>query len=258
MAVKISVLASSSSGNCTFISTSRTKILLDAGINPTQAIKRLISIGESLDKIDAVVISHEHIDHINGLSGILNKQDLPVYIARDTYEAITPRLACQRLEFIEPGQTFVIHGLSICGFSIPHDAVNPLGFCLEAEGVRIAHVTDLGFMTELVVQRLKGCDAMILESNHDLEMLKVGPYPWPLKQRIMSSHGHLSNEVVGRFLNEEFDGSARHIVLAHLSESNNHPDIARMVAAQALEPRGFEMENLHVASKFSPSPMICL
>ena len=258
MAVKISVLASSSSGNCTFISTSRTKILLDAGINPTQAIKRLNSIGESLEAIDAVVISHEHIDHVNGLSAILSKKDVPVYIARETYEALTPCFACSRLEFIESGQPFSINGLSICGFSIPHDAANPLGFCLEAEGIRVGHVTDLGYMTELVVQRLKGCDVIVLESNHDLEMLKVGPYPWPLKQRIMSSQGHLSNEVVGRFLNEEFDGRAQHIILAHLSESNNHPDIARMVAAQALEPRGFDLVNLHVAGKTNPSPMIHL
>lgn len=258
MAVRISVLASSSSGNCTFISTSRTKILLDAGINPTQVIKRLNSIGESLDRIDALVISHEHIDHVSGLSGILSKKDMPVYITRESYEAIAPCHSCHRLEFIESGQPFSIRGLSICGFSIPHDAANPLGFCLEAEGFRIGHATDLGYLTELVVQRLKGCDVLVLESNHDLEMLKVGPYPWPLKQRIMSSQGHLSNEVVGRFLNEEFDGKAQHIVLAHLSESNNHPDIARMVAVQSLEPKGFDLGNLHVASKTSPSPMIHL
>jgi phosphoribosyl 1,2-cyclic phosphodiesterase len=258
VAVRISVLASSSSGNCTFISTSRTKILLDAGINPTQVVKRLNSIGESLDHIDAVVISHEHIDHVSGLSGILSKKDMPVYITRESYEAIAPCPSCHRLEFIESGQPFTINGLSICGFSIPHDAANPLGFCLESEGFRIGHATDLGYLTELVVQRLKGCDVLVLESNHDLEMLKVGPYPWPLKQRIMSSQGHLSNEVVGRFLNDEFDGKARHIVLAHLSESNNHPDIARMVAVQSLEPRGFDLGNLHVASKTTASPMIHL
>ena len=258
MAVRISVLASSSSGNCTFISTSRAKILLDAGISLSQVIKRLNSIGESLDHLDAVVISHEHIDHVNGLAAILSKKAIPVYITRETYEAIAPCPPCHRLEFIESGQPFSINGLSICGFSIPHDAANPLGFCLEAEGIRIGHVTDLGYLTELVIQRIKGCDVVVLESNHDLEMLKVGPYPWPLKQRIMSSQGHLSNEVVGQFLNEEFDGKAQHIVLAHLSESNNHPDIARMVAAQSLEPRGFDLGNLHVAGKTSASPMIDL
>ncbi|MFN8007127.1 MAG: MBL fold metallo-hydrolase [Terriglobia bacterium] len=258
MAIKISVLASSSSGNCTFIATSRVRILLDAGISPTQIRKRLHSIGESLDQLDAVVVSHEHTDHVNGLTSLLNKKNIPVYIARDTLEAISPRVICERVEFIKAGQDFWIQDLSIHAFSIPHDATNPLGFCFEAEGVRIGHVTDLGYLTELVIQRLKGCDAMVLESNHDLEMLKVGPYPWPLKQRIMSRHGHLSNDVVGRFLTGEFDGAARHIVLAHLSENNNHPDIVRMVAAQALEPRGFDLENLHVASKSAPSPMICL
>ena len=129
---------------------------------------------------------------------------------------------------------------------------------LEAEGIRVGHVTDLGYMTELVMHRLKCCDVIVLESNHDLEMLKVGPYPWHLKQRIMSRQGHLSNEIVGRFLEDEFDGKAQYIILAHLSENNNHPDIARMVAAQSLEPRGFDLGNLQVASKSSPSPLIHL
>jgi phosphoribosyl 1,2-cyclic phosphodiesterase len=256
VSVKISVLGSSSTGNCTFIATSQIKVLLDAGLNPTQTMKRLDAIGESLDDIGALVISHEHTDHVSGIAGILAKRNITVFIGEQTFAAINPRISCDRLEFVTAGQPFFLGDLKISPFSIPHDAVDPLGFTLEAEGVKIGHVTDLGYMTELVTQRLRGCDVIVLESNHDLEMLKVGPYPWPLKQRIMGREGHLSNEVAGRFFSEGFDGQARYIVLAHLSESNNHPDIARMVAVESLEPRGFVLEHLFVASKNTPSPVI--
>ena len=256
MSVKISVLGSSSSGNCTFIATSQTKILLDVGFSPTQITKRLQSIGESLENIDAIVISHEHSDHITGLQGLLSKQQIPIIIGEPTLAALQPSLSCDRLEFIAAGRSFHFRDLKISAFSIPHDAVDPLGFTFEAEGIKIGHVTDLGYLTELVIQRLQACDVLVLESNHDLDMLKVGPYPWFLKQRIMGRQGHLCNDVVGRFFMEGFDGKAQYIILAHLSESNNHPDIARMSAVQALEPRGFNLEHLFVAGKGTPSQMI--
>ncbi len=256
MSVKISVLGSSSSGNCTFIATSQARVLLDAGFNPTQTRKRLHAIGESLDAIDALIISHEHTDHVCGIPGILSKRRLPIYVGQQTHQAICPQISWEGLEFITAGQSFMVKDLKVSPFSIPHDAADPLGFTFEAEGVKVGHVTDLGYLTELVIQRLKDCDVMVLESNHDLEMLKVGPYPWSLKQRIMGREGHLSNEGAGQFFRDGFDGRARHIVLAHLSESNNHPDIARMVAVEALEPRGFDLQNLHLASRTAPSPMI--
>ena len=256
MSVKISVLGSSSSGNCTFVATSQTRILLDAGLNPTQTLKRLNAIGESLDDIDALIVSHEHTDHICGIPGLLGKRTIPVYIGDKTFAAINPNIECSSLEFISAGEPFQLKDLKISPFSIPHDAVDPLGFTLEAEGIKIAHVTDLGYMTELVIQKLMGCDVIVLESNHDLEMLKVGPYPWFLKQRIMGREGHLSNEGASRFFSESFDGHARYVVLAHLSESNNHPDIARMVAAEALQPRGFDLQRLYLGSKTTPSPVI--
>jgi phosphoribosyl 1,2-cyclic phosphodiesterase len=193
---------------------------------------------------------------VNGIEGILAKRDIPVFIGEQTFAAIDPRISCNRLEFMTAGQPFCLKDLKILPFSIPHDAVDPLGFALHAEGIKIGHVTDLGYLTELVTQRLRSCDVIVLESNHDLDMLKVGPYPWPLKQRIMGREGHLSNEGAGRFFSEGFDGQASYIVLAHLSESNNHPVIARMVAVESLEPRGFKLERLFVASKSVPSPVI--
>jgi phosphoribosyl 1,2-cyclic phosphodiesterase len=256
VSLKISVLGSGSSGNCTFISSSKTKILLDAGFNRSQTIRRLNAIGESLEGIEALVISHEHSDHVSGLPSLLAKHDIPVFTAEGTSEALTSKFSLKKIEFIKAGQPFMLGDLKISPFTIPHDAVDPMAFILEAEGVRVAHVTDLGYMTELVVQRLRECDIIILESNHDLEMLRIGPYPWFLKQRILSREGHLSNEMAGKFFSEHFDGRARFIVLAHLSENNNHPDIARMVATEALEGRAFNLENLLLASRTVPSRVI--
>jgi phosphoribosyl 1,2-cyclic phosphodiesterase len=256
VSLKISVLGSGSSGNCTFISTNNIKILLDAGLSRTQTGKRLNVIGESLEDIDGLIISHEHVDHIHGLDSLLARHCIPLYIARGTSEVIQPEPSRGNIETIQAGHPFWLGDLKVSPFSIPHDAADPLAFTFEAEGMKIAHITDLGYMTELVMQRLKGCDIIVLESNHDLEMLRVGPYPWFVKQRIMSRVGHLSNEMTGRFFSDDFDGRAQYVVLAHLSENNNHPDIARMVVMQALEKKGFNLQNLLLASKDIPSAII--
>ena len=258
MSLRISVLGSSSSGNCTFIATDKVRILLDAGFSRTQTAIRLNQIGESWERIDAILISHEHSDHIQGLPSLLAKREVPVFIAEAALEALRPEVMPKQVERIRAGEVFQVGDLSICPFSVPHDAADPLAFVFRAHGLSVAHVTDLGYMTELVMQRLRGCDAIVLESNHDLEMLKAGPYPWFLKQRIMSRQGHLSNEMAASFFDQSFDGQARFIILAHLSENNNHPDIARMVAAEALEKCRFDLRNLWLASKSAPSPMILL
>ena len=258
MVVKVSILGSSSKGNCTFIATNKTKLLVDVGFSPRQTAKRLLTIGESLENIDAVVISHEHSDHVNGLVSLLKKYNVVTYVGDATYEAMAEKPLLKKRESIRVGESFQLGDLKISPFSIPHDAADPLGFTLEAEGLKISHVTDLGFVTELVRHRMKASDIIILESNHDLELLRLSPYPWVVKQRIMSKHGHLSNESVGKFFEEHFDGKANYICLAHLSEHNNDPGIARMVAEKALEKKGFNTKNLILASGSSPSPLICL
>ena len=258
MAVTVSLLGSGSSGNCTFIATSRVKLLLDAGFSRAQTIKRLLAIGESLEDIDALIISHEHSDHVKGLPGLLKKCDILTFIGEATYEALAEKPVLKRRECLRAGEPIQFGDIKISPFSVSHDAADPLAFTLEAEGLKIAYVTDLGVLTGLVLQRMAGSDVLVLESNHDLEMLRLSPYPWAVKQRIMSRHGHLSNESVGKFFEEDFDGKAGYILLAHLSENNNHPDIARMVTRRALEKRSFSTDNLLLATQSGPNPVICL
>ena len=248
MAVTVSVLGSSSSGNCTFIATSRVKLLVDVGFSRTQIAKRLVAIGEALEDIDALIISHEHSDHVKGLASLLKKYDILTFVGEATYESLSLQPVLKKRESIRPGESFQVGDLKISPFSIPHDAADPVAFTLEAEGLKISHVMDLGVITELARYRMEASDVLVLESNHDLEMLRLSSYPWAVKQRIMGRHGHLSNESVGKFFEEDFDGKAGNILLAHLSENNNHPDLARMVARKALEKARERRETVSEAS----------
>jgi phosphoribosyl 1,2-cyclic phosphodiesterase len=181
-----------------------------------------------------------------------------------------PETSHKRLAHIEnfhPGDRFCIGDIEVAAFSIPHDAADPVGFTFRAnhsnDGEKVAIVTDLGYLPELVKHHLRGADCLILESNHDLEMLKVGPYPWHIKQRVMSRTGHLSNDAVSEYLcdPEGFDGEARYLVLAHLSETNNNADVAKMSAEEALNRRPAEVAfrgELHIASQRIPMGPICI
>jgi phosphoribosyl 1,2-cyclic phosphodiesterase len=155
----------------------------------------------------------------------------------DSWHTVKSGDAVETNNFIAAEQSFQIGDLVFHPFEVPHDAAETLAFTIEAQGVKVGFLTDLGYIPQMVVHHLKGCDALILEANHDLEMLRVGPYPWSLKQRVMSRHGHLSNDEMARFLREDFDGRAAYILLAHLSQKNNHPEIARLAAMEALASR---------------------
>jgi len=265
ISLRVSILASGSSGNCTLLETSQTRLLVDAGLGKRETLKRLAAIERSVDRLDGIVISHEHSDHIGGLAHLLAEWRTTVYLTAATHAEVLRNLSekqaqrFDRVEFIEPGQRFAVGDIEVSPFAIPHDAADPLGFTFRAGGVKLAVATDLGYMPELVKYHLRGCDGMLLESNHDLEMLKVGPYPWHVKQRVMSRTGHLSNDTVSEFLGdpEGFDGRSRFLVLAHLSESNNNPDVARICAEEALGRRqgdcAFRGE-LMIASQSQPLP----
>ncbi len=263
----MSILASGSSGNCTLLETSRTRLRVDAGRGKRETLRRLAAVNEAdggtLESLDGIVVSHEHSDHIGGLAALLGKWRTTVYLTAATHaetlrampEAHAKRFS--RVEFIQAGERFFVGDIEVAPFSIPHDAADPLGFTFRAGGVKLAVVTDLGYMPELVKHHLRDCDALMLESNHDLEMLKVGPYPWHVKQRVMSRTGHLSNETVSTFLAdpEGFDARPRYLVLAHLSENNNNPFVARICAEEALGRRASEYAyrgELLVASQHEP------
>ncbi len=231
------MLASSSAGNCLFLRTERTRILVDAGLSRKQTCERLSLIGEDPDKLDAILVTHEHSDHVSGLARISRHLGKPVFMTRLTGPTIDWEGDPPPLELFQAGTRVVIGDLEIESFTIPHDAVDPVGYSIMAEGVRVGIVTDLGYIPDSIKMHLRGCHFLLLEANHDLEMLKVGPYPWSVKQRVMGRKGHLSNAVVEDFIRQDLDLSVHTLVLGHLSEHNNHPELVRMMAHQAIGNR---------------------
>lgn len=236
--VKVSVLASSSSGNCTLVATERTRILVDAGLSRKETFERLAVSDISPSSLTAILVTHEHSDHIAGLASIAKKLRIPIYVSRLTAPAIPwPEEFTPQLELFPAGSTFPVGDIDVTSFTIPHDAADPVGFSLRAEGIKVSIATDLGYMPESIRFHLRGSDVLLLEANHDLEMLKVGPYPWALKQRIMGRNGHLSNDVACTFIRNDLDTSTSTLILGHLSAQNNHPEIVRLMADQALGGR---------------------
>ena len=355
--VRVTVLGSGSKGNCTVVSTSRTRIVLDAGFSCREIVKRMRFCGEEPEKLDAVLITHEHQDHVQGLSVLARRWNVPVYATQATHAAwrawITPRttmslnqwLEMRRQQYAESmnsgvygendpaagspasessvetpspkaerrdqpedgpfatvtaepespshdgaaalldqeelipttdpassdpaylpciehfraGIPFDIGDIHVTPFTIPHDAADPVGFVVQAEGMRIVVATDLGYLAPNVRMQLRGADLLVIESNHDVEMLRDGPYPWVVKQRVLSRVGHLSNDSLGEYLASEYDGGARYVILAHISESNNLPALARSCAERALQGKmGLLANRVLLASQNEPLESIHL
>jgi phosphoribosyl 1,2-cyclic phosphodiesterase len=248
------------------LETERTTLLVDAGLGRKEIFRRFDALGRARpERVDAILVTHEHTDHSTGLAQLAREWDCPAYLTEPTHREIVKmytedpekpgkKATIERVEYIRAGERFEIGDIEINPFAIPHDAADPVGYAFRTNGTKVAIVTDLGYMPELVKHHLREADFLILESNHDLEMLKVGPYPWHVKQRVMSRTGHLSNLATASFLTEDFDGMAQVLVLAHLSETNNHPEIARLTAEQALAQRSRgERTALHLASQLTPT-----
>ena len=254
LSVRVCVLGSGSRGNSTLVVTEKTRLLVDAGFSKKETYARLAAVGERPEGCDALIISHEHSDHINGLKALALDLKVPIFISAQTRAAIQWDARVTSVETITAGEKFTVGDIEVTPFSIPHDAADPVAFTLESQGIKIGVCTDLGYVPEVVKQHLRGCHCLIFESNHDTEMLKIGPYPWHVKQRVMSRHGHLSNHTTAEFLTEDFDGTAQVLILAHLSENNNHPEIARMTAQEALQGRTHGgAPELHLASQTEPT-----
>jgi phosphoribosyl 1,2-cyclic phosphodiesterase len=250
------VLASGSSGNAALLATENTRILVDAGLSMRELRKRLASIGESLEAIDAILITHEHSDHVAGLPVLARNKDVRavIYMTHLAAPAIDWGAAAPpaRLEPFQAGASFQIGDIEVQSFGIPHDAVDPVGYCFLAQGVRVGVATDLGYVPESIKFHLRRTNLLLLEANHDLDMLKVGPYPWSVKQRVMSRVGHLSNLHMSDYLMDDLDSATANLILGHLSEQNNHPAIVEMVAVEALQRRGLETR-LSIAAPHTPS-----
>jgi phosphoribosyl 1,2-cyclic phosphodiesterase len=254
--LRFQVLASSSAGNSAYLSDGTTSILVDCGLSGKETLRRLEAIGVAAESIDAVFVTHEHIDHINGLAGVARKIKKPIFLTEQTAAAIEDCKADVHFQSFAAGSKFRFGSLAIQSFSLPHDAVDPVGYTFESESGKVGICTDLGYMPDSIRVHLAGCDVLLLESNHDLEMLKVGPYPWSLKQRVMSRRGHLSNEVASQFILEDLSQRTKRLVLGHLSEQNNLPALVHMMATQALQQKGLHGTELIVAEPREICPLI--
>ena len=327
--VRFTVLASGSKGNSTVVAGGKTRILVDAGLSCRELFRRMRLADEDPATLDAIIVTHEHSDHVAGLAVTARKLGIPVYFTEATHRAwvrwLSPRkqmtytqwleqcrqqaaarmaeadtpsaedcdpedsdtpadlankaddntvavqptrkkkpeaerdpTALPSVQYFHAGKPLQIGDISVSPFTIPHDAADPVGFVFQAEGVRMALATDLGYIPPNVKAQLKGVDLLLIESNHDLEMLRDGPYPWSVKQRVLSRVGHLSNEAAATYLESEYDGQATYIVLGHLSESNNLPELARICAERALNGRASLLANrLLLAAQHEPMATIC-
>jgi len=250
--MKLSVLGSGSTGNAVLLVANGTRVLVDAGLSSREIARRMNQLAEDPNRLDGILITHEHGDHAGGLRVLMKDLDCPVYMSAKTREAYIserrqvandePRRRADALRDrtieIDSGQDFRIGDIDFHPFTVPHDAVDNFGFTATHGGVKVATILDFGHITTLITERLRGCAAIIIESNHSRDMLKtVDVYPWELKQRILSRLGHLSNEDVAEWITDGFDGQAKYIVLAHLSQRANNPYLAKITADTALHER---------------------
>ena len=250
MTLAFEVLASGSKGNAILVSSARTRILVDAGLNGRETIDRL-QVTRRLIRPQALVISHEHVDHVRGLGVLSRRFDLPVYLTQGTLSGLPASAGrAAKTEVVRAGQPFTVGDLCVTAFTVPHDAAEPVAFVIEHDGLRLGICTDLGTGTDAVEQQLMGCQALILEANHDSDLLWNGPYPGFLKKRVAGRFGHLSNQQTCDLLSSLHHGALQTVVLAHLSEVNNTPEIvrremARLRAAPKWGAVRFELANQH-------------
>ena len=236
MSARVCVLASGSKGNCTYVSDGVTHLLIDAGLSCRRTEQELAKLGVSIADITAILLTHEHIDHTYGLVTIERKFKTPVLTNRATANSVDVKLTTDIKQFCKDNfdTGFKCGTIYVTPFRIMHDAVCPVGYTLTVGGHRISYVTDLGVVTDSVRQNVVGSELVILESNHDLEMLATGTYPPELQARIRSNNGHLSNDQSARFARELAEAGTKHFILAHLSEENNTPSLALKASQKAV------------------------
>lgn len=260
-------IASGSSGNCIYIGSDQTHIVVDAGISNKRIMAGLNELGLAGGDMAGILITHEHSDHIRGLGVISRKYHLPIYGTRKTLAGIASCSSLgnfdrQLLKPVDPDVDFMVGDLKIHPFKIDHDAADPVAYRVEHQKKCVAVATDMGHFDEYIVENLKGLDAVLLESNHDVRMLETGPYPYPLKRRILGDHGHLSNENAGRLLNRILHDHLKKIFLGHLSKENNYPELAYETVRLEIDegdcPYGASDFSISVASRDRMSDIVYL
>ena len=275
MSVQFTILGSGSSGNCAYLETAEARVLVDAGFSPLQIRKRLASIGRTPENLTAILITHEHSDHISGLLGLADKFHIPVYCNRGTQDgtvwAFKSKWASKKNPLLdgldgteqlkqkmdwrlfETGASFEIGDVSIETFSIPHDAQDPVGYLLRTAAGNFGFATDLGHVTKLVLERIRHANVLVLESNHDVKMLQDCPRrAWSLKQRILGRHGHLSNEAAAETAAQIMSAGLRHLYLAHLSRECNKTELAHRVMTACLQKIGATHVQMQIAGQDVP------
>lgn len=258
--VRLTVLGSGSSGNCAVVSTGRTTLLIDAGLSARQICVRLESAGYTLDQIDGILLTHEHQDHTNGLEVLSSKRHLPLYAT-----ALTRETLCGSLRFrseptwrlMNTGSAFDFQDLRIECFPVPHDAVDPVGFVIADEESRLGVLSDVGYVTNLIKDRLKSSDSVFVEANYDTQLLEADTKrPWSTKQRISSRHGHLSNDQTAELIESIAHPGLHHVVLGHLSDDCNCPDRAARRIQESLQSTGIRDTRVICASRRAVTPTI--
>lgn len=254
--MRFSVLSSGSKANSTYFESGNTRILIDCGLSGKQCELRLAEQGVDPRSLTAILVTHEHHDHIHGVATMSRRFKIPVYGNPATLDFISK---AHGREYFTTGSQFSIDQVSISPFSITHDAVDPVGFVFEAEGLKFVHVTDLGRVTTVVREYVRGANAVVLESNHDQEMLQTCDYPWDLKQRISSTHGHLCNDSAGQLLEDIMHPELFHVVLGHLSENSNTAELALRTAHKYItqsETRSLGLKTLLCGSVYKSAPIL--
>jgi phosphoribosyl 1,2-cyclic phosphodiesterase len=256
--VRFTILGSGSAGNCAYLETDDVRILIDAGLSGRQIRQRLASIGRSPETLHAILLTHEHTDHTQGLGTIAAKLNIPVFCNRLTREAVEAQLGV-RLEcrLFGTGDGFDLGDLRVETFSVPHDAYDPVNFLIRTPAGNLGFLTDLGHATKLVIERIREAHVLLLEANHDVKLLQDDTRrPWSLKQRILSRHGHLSNEAAAEVAGQITTSALSRIYLGHLSRDCNRPELARQVVGTRLESLGATHVQLEAASQDTPCPTI--
>jgi phosphoribosyl 1,2-cyclic phosphodiesterase len=262
----ITILGSGSAGNCTLIETDTTRLLVDAGLSARQIANRLALINRNIEQVNGIILTHEHSDHVRGLGVLCKTRPLPVYANRLTAEAITtdpewPATVRISWRLFSTGGSFEVGDLLVESFSVPHDAYDPVGYVIRhpGSGVAVGVLTDLGHATKLVTERVRQMDALVVEANHDLKLLQEdAARPWALRQRIMSRHGHLSNDAAATLASDVACDKLRHVFLAHLSRDCNRPELAQQTVADKLRKIGANHTAVTVSSQDKPTATLTL